>query len=410
MARLKGFERLTSIDMALAKLFGVVGHETNEPLLVPIGEARRRVMARDVVSAGPLPSSHRSAMDGYALKAEGTVGASQSEPRSLRLVDREPLGEGEAKQIWTGNQLPEGADSVVKLERTRKVGRRIKVLIPIPPGTNVSKKGEDVKQGEVVVKMGVRLTSRHLGLLAALGMKEVEVVKMPKIAILVTGDEIAGANGPLGPDQVVDANTTILSNMCAELGAEALSLGVTKDDEDAIEKGIRQGLAEADIVITTGGTSVGAHDLVPVVVERMEHHSIIAHGIAMRPGMPTALAVVSGKPVIMLSGNPVAAVVGFEALILPLILNLLGVKETRVKLTAKLTRRVAGTLGSRVFLRVKVVENEGELQAEPIRVKGSGIITTMTKANGYVVIPEDREGLMENELVRVVLFDMLMES
>jgi molybdopterin molybdotransferase len=349
-------------------------------------------------------------MDGYALKAEDTVEASQSEPKTLQVADREPLIEGEAKQIWTGNPLPIGSDSVVRLEHTRRVGRHIKVLVPIPIGANVSKRGEDVKEGEVAVKIGTRLTSRHLGLLAALGMKEIGVVKKPRIAILATGDEIADLKEPSKPGQIADTNTLVLSNMCEELGAAALSLGVVRDDWDAIKGRVNKGLAEADIVITTGGTSVGAHDLVPAVVERMENHTTLAHGIAIRPGMPTALALVGGKPVIMLSGNPVAAVVGFEALVLPLIMKLLGVKERRVKLRAKLTRRVAGALGSRVFLRVKVVEKEGNYQAEPLRTKGSGIITTMTKANGYVVIPEDREGLPESESVNVVLFDTLMEG
>jgi len=148
----------------------------------------------------------------------------------------------------------------------------------------------------------------------------------------------------------------------------------------------------------------------PQLQYSVENQTTLAHGIAICPGMPTALALVGGKPVIMLSGNPVAAVVGFEALVLPLIMKLLGVKERRVKLRARLTRRVAGALGSRVFLRVKVVEKEGNYQAEPLRTKGSGIITTMTKANGYVVIPEDREGLPESESVNVVLFDTLMEG
>ncbi len=410
LARLKGFRRLTPLDVALEKLLKIVHRQPGETITVPLNEARGRVNAIDVVSIEALPSSNRSTMDGYALRAEDTIAASQSEPRTLRLIGRQPLGEGMAKQIWTGNKLPEGADSVVKLEYTRRIDQHIEVLAPIPPGANVSKKGEDIEQGEVAVKAGVRLTSRHLGLLAALGIKEVEVVKKPKIAILVTGDEVTGTGKPLGPNRIFDANTTILSNMCAEIGAVALSLGVVKDEKDEIENGIRQGLTEADIVITTGGTSVGAHDLVPTVVESMAHHAILAHGIAIRPGMPSALALVNGKPVIMLSGNPVAATVGFEALVLPLVLKLLGAKEMRVKLNARLTRQVAGVLGSRVFLRVKVVERRGEYYAEPIRIKGSGIITTMTKANGYVSIPADREGLMENESVSVILFDTLMEA
>lgn len=411
MARLKGFQELTPINEALDKFFKTVQPKRLEPVLIPLEEALGRVTAKKIVAERNLPLFDRSAVDGYALKAKDTVNASQFQPKIVRLVKKEVIGDGEIKEIWTGNALPKGADAVVMLEHTKKIDGEIEVLVSLTPGANVSKKGEDVKKSEIMVDVGVRLKPHYLGLLAALGVKNVEVVRKPKVALLATGNELVALGEKLEPNKIVETNSIILSGMSNELGVDAFNLGIAKDDENEIQEKIREGLAKADIVITTGGTSVGVHDLVPKVVEQIEHQGIVTHGVAIRPGMPTALAVVHGKPIIILSGNPVAAAVGFEVFARPLIQKLQGIRNgARMKLKAKLTRRVAGVLGRQIFLRVKVVENKGEFLAEPIRVKGSSIITTMTKANGYVIIPENREGLRENELVTVYLFDTMKEE
>jgi len=187
-------------------------------------------------------------------------------------------------------------------------------------------------------------------------------------------------------------------------------LGAAKDDLKEINSKIREGLKQADAIITTGGTSVGYPDLVPLAVNQLGKPGVIVHGVAIRPGMPMALAILEGKPIFVLSGNPVAATVGFELFTRPTLLKMLGVKEARHAVEAKLTRRVAGVLGRRVFLRVRAFENNGGFFAEPVRVSGSGVLTTMTKANGYVLIPENREGLGEGESVRVHLFSSIMEA
>ncbi len=411
MARLKGFQELTPVNEALEKFFKVLQPKRLDSELIPMNEAFERVTASNVIAPKSLPSFDRSTVDGYALIAKDTLEASQFKPKTLRLVEKEPVAGGQAKEIWTGNPLPKGADAVVMLEHTRKAEGKVGVITSLVPGANVSKGGEDVKRGEIVVGAGVRLKPHHLGLLAALGIKEVEVVKKPKVALLATGNELVALGEKVKPHQIVEVNSVILSGMCVELGAEAFSLGIARDDETEIRGKILEGSAKADVSITTGGTSVGAFDLVPKAIEQIERHGVVIHGVAMRPGMPTALAVVRRKPVLVLSGNPVAAAVGFEVFARPLLQKLLGVRdEGRLKLKARLTRRVAGVLGHRVFLRVKVVERNGEFFAEPIRVRGSGIISTMTKANGYVVIPEDREGLREDELVIVQLFDSVREE
>ena len=411
MARLKGFKKLTSINEALSRFLDRLQPRKLATVQISLKEALGRVTAKNINAIRDLPPYHRSAVDGYALRAIDTVGASPYQPKDLRLVNKELGGERELREIWTGNPLPKGADSVVMLEHTERIDNRIRILVSLTPGANVSRKGEDVKRGDVVVKAGLRLRPHHLGLLAALENREVKVVRKPKVALLATGSELAPLGAPLKPNQIVEVNSIILSELCSELGAESFSLGIARDDEDEIRVRICEGLAKADLIITTGGTSVGVHDLVPRVIEQIEPHALVAHGIAMRPGMPTALAVVQRKPVLVLSGNPVAASVGFEVFARPTIQRFLGIKEEgRARLKAKLTRRVAGVLGRQVILRVRVVEKDGVFLAEPIRIKGSSIITTMTKANGYVIIPEDREGLRENEIVMVHLFGTVREE
>ncbi|NIU81183.1 molybdopterin molybdenumtransferase MoeA [Candidatus Bathyarchaeota archaeon] len=347
-------------------------------------------------------------MDGYAVRAKDTFEASQFTPKVLGVTESEEVGQKEARQIWTGNPLPAGADAVVMLEHTEKVQNKIQVWRPVTPGRNVSKRGEDIHQGEIAVESGTRLKPQHIGLLAALGMTQIDVVKKPRAAILSTGDELIDLEAERSRTQMIDVNRPILSGMCQVLGAEAVDLGIARDNVDEIKAKIHQGLEKAEMVITTGGTSVGYDDLVPTAVNQIGPPGVVIHGIAIRPAMPTALAIIQGKPVILLSGNPVAAMIGFEVFARKLILKLLGIEnEPRPKLKARLTRKVPAALGRRVYLRVRILEKNDEFLAQPVRIKGSGILSTMTKANGYVMIPESREGLDKGESVTVHLFDKI---
>jgi len=407
LVRLKGFVKLTSIEKALELFFKQINPQKLESELVLVKNGHGRILARDVVAEKDLPPFNRSAVDGYAVKAESTFNASTFQPKTLKIVEKKTVGNGEAKPIWTGQPLPEGSDSVIMLEHTRKLNENeIAVLKAVAKWENVSLKGEDVKAGETAVKAGTRLKPQHLGLLAALGIEKVEVTKQPKVAVFATGNELVELGQVPSKNQIIETNRLIIFWLCRELGAEPIDLGIVSDDEALIREKILEGAEKADVVITTGGTSVGKADLVPSSLRSIDPSSIIVHGIAMRPAMPTALAVVRNKPVIVLSGNPVAAMIGFEVFARPLILKMLGAEEeVRPRLKAKITRRVAGVLGRKVFLRVKVYESNGEFYAEPIRTTGSGVLTTMTKANGYVVIPENREGLEKNEIVTVHIFD-----
>jgi len=397
------------VDEALSVFLKTLRLKRLKAVSVWVGEALGRVTAENIVAPTDLPPFDRSAVDGYAVRAKDTSEASQFKPKTLRLTKKDLVGRGEAKQVWTGNALPEGADAVVMLEHTKKGGDRIEVTVAVTPSENVSKKGEDIYKGETVVELGIRLQPHQLGLLAGLGITQVKVTEKPKVAILPTGSELVPLGQKPKPNQIIDSNKLILSSLLAELGAKPVNLGIARDNINQITAKIQEGVKKADAVITTGGTSVGATDLVPLAINKMGKPGVIVHGVAMRPAMPTTLAIVKGKPVFVLPGYPVAAMFGFEAFARPVILRLMGVEsELRPMLKARLTRRVAGVLGRRVYLRVHAFKDEeGEFLAEPIRTKGSGLLTTMTRANGYVIIPEDREGLEEGETVVVHLFDKI---
>ncbi|MEM2972321.1 MAG: molybdopterin molybdotransferase MoeA [Candidatus Bathyarchaeia archaeon] len=405
--RLKGFQKLTPINEALKSFLAETQIKEFKTAVIPLGSALNRVLAEDITAKEDLPRFNRSAVDGYAVKAEDTFEASQFKPKTLKITEKPALNSGEAKHVWTGNPIPKGANAVVMLENTRQTDGNLEIWVSVAPSENVSKKGEDISKGETAVKAGTRLKPHHLGLIAALGIAKIKVFEKPKIAILATGDELVELDAKPLENQVFEVNRLILSGMCLELGAEPVDLGIAKDDINTIAQKIKFGLERADALITTGGTSVGVSDVVPEAVNKIGKPGVIVHGVAMRPAMPTALAVANGKPIIILSGNPVAAIFGFEIFARPLICIMLGLKheEHRPVIKAKLTRQVNTSLGRKTFIRVHIHQQKGEFFAEPISTSGSGIISTMTKANGYVIASENCEGLEEGETVLVHMFD-----
>ncbi|MCW4017446.1 MAG: molybdopterin molybdotransferase MoeA [Candidatus Bathyarchaeota archaeon] len=412
MSKTKEFQKLIFTYEALQTWFEALYVKPCRETTIPLTEAYNRVLAQDVVASEDLPRFNRSAVDGYAVRADDTTGASETKPLLFRLTEEDELTDTahrQGKQVWTGNPLPKGANAVVMVEKTKKVEAKIEVWTQAAPFANVMRQGEDMKKGEVAVPAGTRLKPYHLALLAALGISEVNVIEKPKIAILATGNELAKVGDERGAKQVWESNRLMLTGMCCELDAEPLDLGLAKDSVDEIAEGLMLGLKIADAVITTGGTSVGGLDLVPEAVNKVGKPGIVIHGVAMRPAMPTALAVLEGKPVMVLSGNPVAAITGFEVFARPLICRLLGLKreEQRPTIKAVMTRKIATALGRKSFVRVRVTQKNDEFQAEPVSAKGSGNLSTMTKANGYVIVPENREGLAEKEKVTVHLFDEL---
>jgi molybdopterin molybdotransferase len=411
LARLKGFQKLTRVDEALQMWLDVLQVKKLSEVAVPLDEALNRILATDITVEEDLPRFDKSAVDGYALRAEDTTGATQFKPVTLQLTETEVAAK-QARQIWTGNPLPKGANAVVMIENTKKRDGELEVSIQLARGGNVSRKGEDIKKGETILKTGTRLTPYHLALLAAMGNSKAKVIEKPRIAIIATGNELAQTGTTPAANQIFDSNRIMLSAMCRELGAEPVDLGIAKDDLAEITEKLKTGLQNCDAVITSGGTSVGGLDLVPDAVNNFGKPGVIAHGMELRPAMPTALAVLDEKPVMILSGNPVAAVIGFEVFARPLICKMLGMKKTepRPTVNAVMTRKVATALGRKTFVRVRVTQKNNDFRAEPVSARGSGAISTMTRGNGFVIVPENREGVTEGEAVTVRLFGKVEEA
>lgn len=412
LVRLKGFQKLTPVDQALRLFLKAVPPKKLNAETVALSSALNRVLAEDVIAEENLPRFDKSAVDGYAVRAEDTVGSSLFKPKAFALAGGISVGWKQATQVWTGNPMPRGSDAVLMLENAKRVDGGIEVWVVLTPGENVSKKGEDVPKGKTALRAGTRLGPYHLALIAALGRTKAKVYKRPVVGVLATGNELARIGGRRQPNQVFDTNRLMVSSMCLELGAEPLDLGIAGDDVEEIGCRLKEGLGRADAAVTTGGTSVGEADLVPGVVSRMGKPGVVVHGVAMRPGMPTALAIVDGKPVVILSGNPVAAVVGFEFFARPLMCTLMGLRGTELRpvVKARLTKRATSALGRKTFVRVCVHVEGNELFARPVSAKGSGAISTMTEANGYVAVAENREGLEEGEMVSVSLFSSIAEA
>lgn len=406
--KLKGFQKLTLTDQALQTWFNLLQIGKPKVVEVSLKQALHRVLAEDLVAQENLPRFDKSAMDGYAVKSADLVGATQSKPAILQLTQADQVDAKQAKQVWTGNPIPKGADAVVMLEDTQKRGEDLEVWTQLAPWVNISKIGEDIKKGDLIVKAGTRLNPYSMGLAAALGYTNIKVTENPKIAIIATGNEITEVGTERLPNQIYDSNKTMIVAMCHELGAQTTDLGIAKDNIDEIAEKIKSALKTHDVVITTGGTSVGGLDLVPDAVNKLGKPGVIVHGVALRPAMPTGVAMLEGKPVLILSGNPVAAVIGFEVFGRPLICKMLGMTQTEPRpiVNAVLARRITSALGRKTYVRVRVTM-KNNLFAEPVSAKGSGSISTMTQSNGYVIVPENREGISEGETVIVQMFGTL---
>lgn len=405
MVRLKGFQKLISTDKAMKKWFNILNIHKYEETKIPITEAFNRVLSSDIIVKEDLPRFDKSAVDGYAILSIDTIGASQYQSKTLNLTTLQKISSKQAIPVWTGNPIPDGADAVVMIENTKKNNSRLEIFAQLPKWANVSKKGEDVKAGELGLKSGTRLKPHHLALIAALGYTSINVTRKPKIAVLATGNELVDSGGTLSSGQIFESNRITISGLCRELGCEPIDLGIAKDNVTDLSEKIKLGLKNCDALITTGGTSVGQFDLLPEVINKIGNPGVIAHGMALRPAMPTGLAVVEGKPILILSGNPVAAMIGFEVFMRPLISKMLGSNsDKRHIINGIMNRKIATRLGRQTYLRVRVIQKNTKFIVEPISARGSGIISSMTRANGFVVVPSNREGIRKDELVTVQLF------
>lgn len=401
--------------LTVAQAKKVLAEQINLPAgeTIPLLESLGRVLAEDVAAKEDVPGFHRSTMDGFAVKAADTFGASEGLPAYLDvggevLMGREPAGELVSGQAWaipTGGMLPAGADAVVMVEYTEPLDERtVGITRPAAPGENVVRRGEDVPSGGVVLTAGRRVRPQDLGILAAVGVTEVPVLPRLKVGIVSSGDEVIPPNAVPKPGQVRDINSYTLFGLVADGGGIPKMYGIVPDDFAALKDTLAGALAENDIVLVSGGSSVGGRDNTARVIDELGRPGILFHGINIKPGKPTIGAAVDGKALFGLPGHPVSAMVVYDLLVDPLVRRggyANAAKQTAVR--AKLTRNTRSAAGREDFIRVRLYAENGELFAEPVLGK-SGLISTMVKADGIAHIPEGREGVEAGEYVEVKLF------
>ena len=408
---MKEFFKVKTIDQALDY---VDQFPRTKPERVSLVDSVGRILAEDLQSDIDLPDFPRSIMDGFAVRGSSTFGASDGNPAYLVVKGTVAMGDkpsisvgpGEAVRISTGGMLPADADSVVMIEHTEKIDdTTIEVYRSVAPGQNLIEVGEDIKKGEMILESGRKIRSQESGMLAALGKERVLVYKKPLIGIISTGDEVVGVEQSPGLGQIRDVNTYTLSGLIREIGATAVPFGIVRDDFEALLSKCTEALAQCDMVLVSGGSSVGARDFTIDVIDALEESKILFHGISISPGKPTILASVRNKAFWGLPGHVVSAMVVFSRLVKPFINQVSGQAYShrkKFRLIATLTRNLASAQGRVDYIRVRLRQENGILRAEPILGK-SGLISTMVKADGLIEIDMNAEGLNEGSQVEVIL-------
>ena len=379
---------------------------------ISLNESLDRITASNIISNVNIPSVDKAAMDGYAIVAEDTFGSSQNNPAIFEIVGEVGIDEipkiiggiGKSIAVATGSNMPKKTDAVVMIEYTNVQRGDLQIVKPVVPGQNVSKIGEDVKKNQVVLKKGTRITPYDIGILAALGYKNVEVMQRPKVAVISSGDELIDLGEIQKNAKIYDVNRHMAKASIIKSGGDPIDLGIVKDDFEEIEKRMKQAISISDIVVISAGTSVGEKDIVPTVLTSLSGKNKLIHGVSLRPGYPTGLIVIDETPIVSLPGYPVSNAIAFRVFVRPLIAFFLETNENfESSIKAKLSRRIANSGGLRTFVRVRIFMDKNELIAEPIMASGAGVISSLTRANGLVVIPEDKEGIDEGEKVEVRL-------
>ncbi|MFW9928971.1 MAG: gephyrin-like molybdotransferase Glp [Candidatus Thorarchaeota archaeon] len=412
--RLKGFSKTLKVNDAIQsainafKLFSVDNISLKNTLI------QNKILREDIYANRSIPPFNRSAVDGYAIKAEDTFSASESNPLLLKVVDKINIGEeskvalekGCVIQIPTGGVIPPRADAVVMIEDTNKVSQGyIEVYSVLHPGKNVSKFGEDIKKDELIYQSGYKLRSIDRGFLLSAGINNINVCQTPSVAIIATGDELVEPWENITPGKIPEINTTNLFDLCIDEGWNPTVCGIFKDEKNELQKIIIDSLNKYDVILVNAGTSVGKKDYIPIILNEMG--TILFHGVSMRPGSPIMCAKVQDKLIFGIPGFPTAAIISFRFIIVPIIRSLMGMKNpfSSTTVRAVLSRNVGSKLGRIDYLRVKLsmLEN-GEYQAIPIQIGGSGILKNIVEAHGFIPVPESSEGLKEGDIVDVVLW------
>jgi putative molybdopterin biosynthesis protein len=415
LARQDQFLEVVDRDEATARFHRHLKLQPLDAETIPLSSALGRVLAREVVAEVDVPGFDRASVDGFAVRAADTAGASDQTPKALELTPeiltpgyeaQLSVGTGMATLIATGGMVPRGADAVVMIEHTDTIKRDGKTYVevrrPAAAAQFIAYAGSDLARGETVLPTGRVLTSREVGMLAAVGRAMVEVYRQPRVAIISTGDEIVPVGHPIRPGAVYDSNAAILGAAVEEAGGIVKPLGIGPDDEMVLSRLVDQGLGDADMVILSGGTSKGAGDLCYRAVALFKDPGVLVHGVALKPGKPVCLAVTRGKPVIILPGFPTSAIFTFHAFAAPVIRAMAGLPpEQADTVEATLPLRVSSERGRTEFLMVSLVPGQdGGLVAYPI-AKGSGSVTSFSQADGFITIDRHAESVPAGETVTV---------
>jgi putative molybdopterin biosynthesis protein len=373
-----------------------------------------RILAENITADIDIPPFNRSTVDGYAVRAEDTFGAEENRPVMLHVSGTVNIGElpetvvrkGEAAEIVTGAPIPEGADAVAMMEYTSRKGDEVTVFSASAKNENIMKAGSDIKKGETILSKGQLLGSREIGVLAAVGKAKAKVYTVPRIAILSTGPEITEPGRKLPPGKIYDINAYTLCVAAVESGGNPVYLGVFPDRADELHGALVSALACSDLVVTSGGVSVGPKDIMPKTVNALGEPGIIVGGIALKPGKPTTVASIAGKPVFSLPGHPTSALLAFLLFARPLIRAMSGRKnEKPSEVKALASMRMFPAKGRRTFIMVTLKHKKPEgLIAEPVPIALSGAITTLAKADGFVELAENLQFIDAGEPVTVKLF------
>jgi molybdopterin molybdotransferase len=374
---------------------------------VPLPEAGGRVLVADVVAAVDVPGFDRAAMDGYALRAEETFGAGPYNPLELAVVGEALPGRpfagrvepGQAVRIMTGAPVPDGADAVLQAEAAEEVGGRVRVADAVPPLRHVGHRGEDVAAGTVVLRAGRVLRPQDLGVLASLGATPVAVVRRPTVAVLVTGDELLPCGSRPEGFRIVDSNSVMLAALARRDGGLPLPAQLVADSRATVQAALLS--AAADVVLVSGGSSVGLEDHAPRVLADVGE--LAFHGLALRPASPAGVGFLGGRPVFLLPGNPVSCLCAYDLLAGPAVRRLGGRLMESAYRTCRLplARKITSAVGRVDYVRVQVREG----QVEPLATSGAGVLSSTTRADGFVLVPRDSEGHGPGEVVLVFLYD-----
>ncbi|MGE5892958.1 MAG: gephyrin-like molybdotransferase Glp [bacterium] len=411
-----GRGQAVSVGEALRLLFNLPVNKTF-PERTPLEAAYGRILSSDIVAREDMPGFARSTVDGYAVKASDTFGCSETVPAYLTLRGEVRMGEsasvslgpGDAISIPTGGMLPRGADAVVMLEHVQTSGGDVlEILRPVAPAENVIRADEDVSKGERVLGLGHRLRPQDVAALAGMGITEVPVYGRPAVAIVSTGDEIVPARSAIRPGQVRDVNSFNLAGLIQDAGGVAKKMGIFPDDYTAISGAVKEALDSCDMVLVTGGSSVGLKDMTARIFEDIEKGSVIFHGVAVKPGKPLIAGLVKGKPVFGLPGHPAAVTLSFLNFVRPILLKMAGYEPGPAenyfdRVTAILAKNISSAPGREDHIRVSLFTKDGTLYAEPIFGK-SGLIKTLVLADGIVVVPAEAQGIARDEMVEVRVF------